>query len=84
MMSEHYTPFPVELLPEPIGGYVQEAARSIHCDPSYVALPLLSAIGAAIGNTRRIVLKRGASRGVSHRFYGRQPWAIAARPRARR
>ena len=58
MMSEHYTPFPVELLPEPIGGYVQEAAHSIHCDPSYVALPLLSAIGAAIGNTRRIVLKR--------------------------
>ena len=56
-----YNPFPVELLPEPIGPYVQEAARSIHCDSSYVALPLLSALGAAIGNTRRIVLKGGAS-----------------------
>jgi hypothetical protein len=58
-MSEGYGPFPVELLPEAIGRYVQEAARSIHCDPSFIALPLLSALGAAIGNTRRIRLKRG-------------------------
>jgi hypothetical protein len=59
-MSEHHIPFPVNLLPEPIGRYVEEAARSIHCDTPYVALPLLSALGAAIGNTHRVVLKRGA------------------------
>ena len=59
-MDERYTPFPLGLLPKPIGRYVGEAARSIHCDTSFVALPLLSALGATIGNTRRIVLKHGA------------------------
>ncbi len=59
-MNEGYTPFPVDLLPAPIGRYVQEAARAIHCDAAYTGLPLLSALGAAIGNTRRIALKRGA------------------------
>ena len=36
-------------------------ARAIGCDPSYLALPLLTAIAAAIGNTRRLELKRGWS-----------------------
>src|SRR5262249_51488650 len=31
------------------------------CDSSYLALPLLTAIAAAIGNTRRLELKRGWS-----------------------
>jgi len=38
---------------------VADASRAIGCDPSYVALPLLSALAAAIGNTRRIELKGG-------------------------
>ncbi len=59
-MTEGYTPFPVDLLPTPIRCYVQEAARAIHCDAAFTALPLLSALGAAVGNTRRIALKRGA------------------------
>jgi hypothetical protein len=56
-----YRPFPVEALPEPIRGFVDAGARAIGCDPSYLALPLLTAIGAAIGNTRRLELKRGWS-----------------------
>lgn len=56
-----YRPFPVEVLPEPIRGFVVAAAKSIGCDPSYLALPLLVALGAAIGNSRRIELKRGWS-----------------------
>jgi len=52
-------PFPVEALPEPIRSFVAKGARAIGCDPSYVALPLLAALAAAIGNTRRIQLKRG-------------------------
>jgi hypothetical protein len=54
-----FTPFPVDVLPEPIRRFVTEAARAIGCDASYVALPLLSALAAAIGNTHRISLKRG-------------------------
>ncbi len=55
---ERYRPFPVEALPEPMRSFVAKGARAIGCDPSYIALPLLSALAAAIGNTRRIQLKR--------------------------
>jgi hypothetical protein len=54
-----YRPFPLEALPPPIRGFVDAGARAIGCDPAYVALPLLVALAAAIGNTRRLVLKRG-------------------------
>jgi hypothetical protein len=56
-----YRPFPVDALPEPIRGFVEAGARAIGCDLSYLALPLLTAIAAAIGNTRRLELKRGWS-----------------------
>ncbi|MFO0877408.1 MAG: DUF3987 domain-containing protein [Gemmataceae bacterium] len=52
-------PFPVHALPEPIQSFVSAGAKAILCDPSYLALPLLTAIAAAIGNTRRLELKRG-------------------------
>ncbi len=54
-----YTPFPVDVLPEPIRSFITGAAKAIGCDPSYIALPLLSALAAAIGNTHRIALKGG-------------------------
>jgi hypothetical protein len=54
-----FTPFPADVLSEPIRGFVTEAAKAIGCDPSYVALPLLSGLASAIGNTHRIALKRG-------------------------
>lgn len=54
-----YVPFPVDVLPEPIRSFVMEAAKSIGCDPANVALPLLSALASAIGNTHRIELKNG-------------------------
>jgi hypothetical protein len=56
-----YRPFPVDALPAPIRGFVDAGARAVGCDPSYLALPLLTAIAAAIGNTRRLELKRGWS-----------------------
>ncbi len=54
-----FTPFPTDVLPEPIRGFVTEAAKAIGCDASYIALPLLSGLASAIGNTHRIALKRG-------------------------
>jgi hypothetical protein len=56
-----FEPFPTEVLPEPIGSFVTTAARSIGCDPSYIALPLLTLQAAAIGTTRRLQLKRSWS-----------------------
>ncbi|MBK9189884.1 MAG: DUF3987 domain-containing protein [Phycisphaerales bacterium] len=56
-----YTPFPVDVLPEPIRSFVADAAKAIVCDASYIALPLLSGLASAIGNTHRIALKRGWS-----------------------
>jgi hypothetical protein len=56
-----YKTFPADALPEPLGGYVRAVAKSIGCDPCYVALPLLVVLAAAIGNSRRLELKRGWS-----------------------
>ena len=54
-----WRPFPVDALPEPVRGFVGAGAAAIRCDPSFVALPLLAALAGAVGNTRRIELKRG-------------------------
>lgn len=49
--DKSFKPFPVELLPEPLKRFVEVAAISVNCDPAYLALPLLSCIGTAIGNS---------------------------------
>ena len=54
-----WEPFPIDVLPEPARSFVRSAADSIGCDPAMVALPLLSALAAAIGNTRRLEVKPG-------------------------
>lgn len=54
-----WEPFPVELLPQPVQGFVVAGANAIGCDPSYIALPVLASTAAAIGNSRCIRLKRG-------------------------
>lgn len=56
-----FRPFPLDALPAPIRSFVDGGSRAIGCDPSYLALPLLTAIASAIGNTRRLELKRGWS-----------------------
>ena len=52
-----FEPFPVEVLPEPVQSFVRDGAEAIGCAPSYVALPMLSGLASAIGNTRVIQLK---------------------------
>ncbi len=52
-----WEPYPVETLPRPLADFVKAAAESMGCDPSFVALPLVTACGAAIGLTRRLVVK---------------------------
>ena len=54
-----YVPFPIECLPEPVRSFVLGGSKSIGCDPSFIALPVLSMVAAAIGNSRRLCIKRG-------------------------
>jgi len=53
-----YEPFPTVHLPEPIRTMVEDGADAIGCDAAYIALPTLAALASAIGNTRRLRLKR--------------------------
>lgn len=54
-----YVPPPVDVLPEPVRGFIKAAAKALGCDLAYVLLPLIIALAAAVGTTRRIRLKRG-------------------------
>jgi len=56
-----YQPFPLDCLPPVVRGYVRQGADALGCDPAFVALPVLSVLASAIGNTRQIRLKRGWS-----------------------
>lgn len=53
-----YKSFPTQYLPDPVRSFVVDGAKAIRCDAAYIALPLLTAMGAVIGNTRRLHLKR--------------------------
>ena len=54
-----WEPFPVKLLPDPVGAFVAEAAEQLSTDPALVAFPMLASIAATIGNRRRIELWPG-------------------------
>ena len=58
-LPEPFRPFPIDAIPDPLGRFVSEAASAIGCDSSMVALPLLAAIAAAVGNSRCVELKPG-------------------------
>lgn len=53
-----FAPFPLELLCSPIREFVEAGRAAMTCAAEAIVLPLLAALGAAIGNTRRIQLKR--------------------------
>ena len=51
-----YVPFPTDCLPSPWDQFVREGACALRCDEALVALPILSVLAGAIGNTRRVYL----------------------------
>src|SRR5437660_12287344 len=51
------TPFPVEVLPEPLRSYVEEGSDALGCNIAYIAVPALPVVASTIGNTPRIRLK---------------------------
>jgi hypothetical protein len=54
-----YVPFPVEQLPPVAREYAIAAAEAIGCDVALVAVPMLSVLAGAIGNSRAVILKKG-------------------------
>ena len=54
-----YVPFPVGTLPAILRSFVCAVSAAIGCDAAFVVLPALAACASAIGNTRRLRLKRG-------------------------
>jgi hypothetical protein len=54
-----FRPFPVHRLPRRVQGIVSAAAKSIGCDPAFVALPMLAVAGSAIGNSAHALIKEG-------------------------
>jgi hypothetical protein len=56
---QDYKPFPTHALPAPLAEFVRQGAAAIGCDAGYLALPALSVVASAIGNTRSVRLKNG-------------------------
>ena len=56
--------FPVEALPASLKRFVEEAAASIGCPPEFIGVPMLTTLGAAIGNSRVLRLKKGYTQGA--------------------
>lgn len=54
-----YLPPPLTLLPPGMRDYVRAIAKSLGVDVAFVFLPLLSALAAAIGNSRNLRIKKG-------------------------
>ncbi|MFO1046002.1 MAG: YfjI family protein [Planctomycetaceae bacterium] len=56
--GKKFISFPVEVLPGPCRDFVTANSKAIDCDSSWIASPMLSVMASAIGNTRRIRIKK--------------------------
>ena len=54
-----YSPPPLTLLPTKLRDYVRAVAKSLDVDVAFIFLPILSALAAAIGNSRILRVKQG-------------------------
>lgn len=51
-------PFPVDALPKVMASLVRDGAEAIGCPPEFIAVPLIVAAGAAIGNAGELRIKQ--------------------------
>lgn len=56
-LGRQYVPFPVAALPPPLCTLVTEAAASLRVDAGMLGAPMLAVLAAAIGNSRRLLVK---------------------------
>ena len=59
LMKAHvFKPFPLQCVPAVVRQFVSEHARTICCDPTLVLLPVFAVMAIAIGNSRRVVVRK--------------------------
>lgn len=56
-LQDEVMPFPMEILPLKLRRFVEEGARALPCPPDFLGLPLLAAVGTAVGASRVLRLK---------------------------
>jgi len=71
-------PFPTHVFPKPLAGLIEAAGRALPCPPDHVGVPMLAALGTAIGTSRQIEIK------TNWRESARVFSAIVARPGERK
>jgi len=52
-------PFPLNALPEVLHNLVSEGTKANQCPAEFIAIPALTVLGAAIGNSRVLQIKKG-------------------------
>ncbi len=57
--------FPTDALPNSVRRFVEEAAASVGCPVDFVAVPALVALSSAIGDTRRVIVKKSWTEGAA-------------------
>lgn len=57
--AEAVLPFPTEVFPTPLAQFMTEGAQALPCPVDFLGVPTLTALGAAMGNTRALELKPG-------------------------
>jgi putative DNA primase/helicase len=57
--------FPVGAMPDGCRLLIAETAAAVGCPPEFVALPILVTLGTAIGNSRRLQIKKGWTEGAT-------------------
>src|SRR5262249_29907283 len=56
-----WKPFPVHCLPGPWRQFAEQGARSLSpdCEPAFLALPIISVLAGAVGNSRVLMVREG-------------------------
>jgi hypothetical protein len=62
--AEEVADFPVECLPARLQRFATEAARSLQCPVDFLGMAMLAVASAAIGNSRRLRIRRGYEEGA--------------------
>jgi hypothetical protein len=57
--------FPVEVFPPSVARLVREGAAAIGCPADFLAVGVLAGLSAAIGDTRKILIKKGWTEGAA-------------------
>ena len=64
-LLDEVPPFPLDVLPETFRTLCKEAAAALTCPPDFVAVTLVTAAGAMIGNGLAVVPKEGWTEGAN-------------------